>query len=185
MAFGADCFQRDELYSSYAKTLSGKATRRKLHGELLEFLANQDSSFKYVDSTNGDAEGRSLYVESAQAHHVVLLNFCCDDVDFLMERTMERLGDNPAGHPFFPNSVREQQEKHVRILRGIRYADSNDDFADSTCTTTVMEHDPKAGDESLEQLAYRVFLAVLVGKRLLPHVGAFHLVGCTRSSSNL
>jgi hypothetical protein len=182
------CFHRDERYAQYVKTQSGKATRRLLHGELLNFLANTSISaattmIKMVDSTNGDAIGRQLYVATAQAQLVVLVNFNCADVEFLLQRTIQRLGDNPANHPLFPTTVAEQRAKHERILQGIQYAEQEDyDQHGPSVTAVVIDFDPTLG-QSAAELSFQVYCTLFASRAIVEEIGIGSInPGCNRKS---
>jgi hypothetical protein len=172
------CFHRDARYAQHVKTLSGKATRRLLHAELLQFLEDTttSSALRMIDSTNGDADGRRLYMGTARAQRVILVNFRCADVAFLLHRTRHRLGDNDpttaADHPFFPTTVAGQKEKHERILQGLQYAERiDDDPSGSPVTETIIiDVDPTLG-KSEEDVFFQVYCALSASQMLARAIG--------------
>lgn len=177
------CFHRDARYAQHVKTLSGKATRRLLHTELLQFLEDTtttSTALRMVDSTNGDADGRRLYVATARAQRVVLVNFRCDDVAFLLHRTRHRLTDNDstmaaavvAEHPFFPTTVAGQREKHERILKGLQYAerDGDDPFGSPVTETIIIDVDPTLGKSEVD-VFFQVYCALSASQTILQAIG--------------
>jgi hypothetical protein len=87
--------------------------------------SSSTSRILVIDSCNGNEAARSMYVEESKACLTLLVELHpphdIPPVDFLMERTKDRLESNISKHPSFPISVSEQLLKHHRILRGISY----------------------------------------------------------------
>jgi hypothetical protein len=171
---------------------SGKAARRQLHTELLDFLASTESNtassssssstagVKMIDSTNGNAAGRQLYMDTSSAQWVVLVNFQCTNVEFLLQQTKHRLDENPSGHPYFPTTVSEQRRKHERILSGIEYAEPPEPqppLGSSTSRTCIIiDHDPMAGIHGATQrddLAFQVYCTLSMSQTLLKEMSDF------------
>lgn len=121
--------ERDRIFSNYRKTLGLKAARVATHRSLLESLhsstvesptsAQAPRCVVYLDSTNGSAEARQLYMEefsgdfSAALLHrntpscvVLVLRFLPPPVTELLVRVQHRMG-----HPSFPEAVVEQERK--------------------------------------------------------------------------
>lgn len=157
-------------------------------GAIISTSASFNISVVFVDSTNGSTDARKLYIQEAEPDLTILVVYQLFDsvhelndeavIDFLMERTKNRLGDNIAQHPSFPKSVLEQREKHSKILRGIEYTDrllrrsnmkeDGYQYVWNDVETVVINVDPrKIKYTTAIPVAYRVFLQFATSKTLL------------------
>lgn len=111
-------FERDVVFSQIKNTESLASTKQKTHQAIQDVLTKKDTNFKiiYLDSTNGSQEGRQFYIETHNSQTVIEICFVCQEVDFLLSRTLQR-----KNHPSFPLDPNEQKEKISKILSAISY----------------------------------------------------------------
>ena len=139
-------------------------TRQLVHRDLLAFLSQRkdDCEVLIVDSTNGSANARRLYIANAKPDLTVLValqpmgeeqGIC----NFLLDRTRNRLGANDAHHPSFPDSVDEQRKKHLNILKGISYPSPPEIEGLERNAAVLLSCDPQSSDE-MAALPFYVFL---------------------------
>jgi predicted kinase len=170
-------WHRDAIFASLRQQGVGLGKSKQLvHQSLLDCLHslrndNADDclsaskpSIVLVDSTNGNAEARKLYVREAKPDLVVLVAFDMNGTDrdemihFLLGRTANRLGDNVAEHASFPGTISAQREKHGRIIQGMDYADIGEvDSLFEGTRSLVIRCDPR-DERATESICYRVFL---------------------------
>lgn len=99
-----------------------------IHSKMISFLKSECKSVRFLDSTNGNAGARALYVQEARPDLLIFVvlspsarNRHIEDItEVLLERTRNRLGESST-HPSFPTTVEEQRRKHEAILKGIEY----------------------------------------------------------------
>jgi predicted kinase len=170
-------WHRDAIFASLRHQGIGLGKSKQLvHQSLLDCLHslrndNTDdclsaakSSIVLIDSTNGNAEARKLYVRESKPDLVMLVVFqmnCTDRdemIQFLLGRTANRVGANVAQHVSFPGTVSEQREKHGRILQGMDYADTGEgDSLFEGTRSFVVRCDPR-DERAAESICFRVFL---------------------------
>ena len=122
-----------------------------------------------IDSTNGNAEGRQLYIKEAKPEVVIYVHFKIDEsddenvIEYLLDCTKYRLNNNTDQHPSFPQSIEEQRIKHRNILRGMEYPTveeleqiQKDNFP-TVKRTVLLTCDPRNA-QCRSQLPYKVFL---------------------------
>lgn len=78
-----------------------------------------------------------------------------DVLEFLLERTRNRLGNNMDDHPSFPDTIDEQRKKHFNILKGIDYPTL--ETTNDGCTAKSLSVDPASSDD-MELLPFSLFL---------------------------
>ena len=119
-------WHRDIVFSRHREAGMGlNKTKQLVHQDVISFL-NKTSGILYVDSTNGSIEARKLYVREANADRVIYISLEPkgkeeEVLEWLLERTRNRLGNNKDHHPSFPETEEEQREKHENIIKGISY----------------------------------------------------------------
>lgn len=154
-------WQRDAVFSTLRnKGVGLNKTKQLVHQHLLDFLTTAAKGILYVDSTNGSDEARQLYVKQANADCVLYVSFQPTGIgqevlDFLMNNTRNRLGENVDQHPSFPDTVKEQREKHVNILKGISYPTPMEAAGDRS--VRIFSVDPMSS-EDMKTLPFRLFL---------------------------
>jgi tRNA/tmRNA/rRNA uracil-C5-methylase (TrmA/RlmC/RlmD family)/predicted kinase len=156
------CWQRDVVFSHLREQGMGlNKAKHQVHQDLLSFLSSR-TGILYVDSTNGNAEARHLYVKEAKADRVVYVEFKLGGteeavLEFLMNQTRNRLGDNTDNHPGFPDTIEEQRKKHINILKGITYPTLEETTKTVTQDVYVLSCDPI---EDLGRRSFRLFVAI-------------------------
>jgi predicted kinase len=162
-------WQRDVVFRMLRDDDIGlNKTRQLVHNDLLTFLRQTDDSGVFiVDSTNGSAEARQLYMNQAKPDRTVLvaLQPVGDDqqiCEFLLNRTRNRLDANDVNHPSFPNTVDEQRKKHLNILKGICYPVSQVEGCDAV---VLLVCDPQSSNE-MTALPFNIFLEFSTSKHL-------------------
>ena len=190
-------WQRDAVFAHYRNENFGLAkTRRLVHQDLLRFLRqerqqrdgenddNHPSNCNHnpptttvlvLDSTNGNADARELYVREAAPDRVIFAVFQPPDeenvVENLLQLTENRLlvlgdvhDDDSDGvqpkqqqqqHPSFPDTVEGQRRKHLNILKGMSYPVAAEEIVPGTATT-VLKCNPFDGD-AREDMPFAVF----------------------------
>lgn len=160
--------ERDAVFASLRNQEIGLAkSKQMVHQYLLDCLRKPgDTAVIFLDSTNGKSDARKLYVHEAFPDLAILVLFQVDGdnvVDFLLDRTANRLKSNEALHPSFPDTVDEQRKKHVKILKGICYpTPSNEDLG---VRTTCLFCNPRDNDD-MANLPYSVFLEFTTSGKL-------------------
>jgi tRNA/tmRNA/rRNA uracil-C5-methylase (TrmA/RlmC/RlmD family) len=167
-------WQRDfEFATMRDNNISMTKSKTMLHNDLLSFLNGHCQSVRIVDSTNGNAGARELYIQENQPDLVVLAVLQptgkdeVDLVDKLLERTRGRLEDGSAKHPSFPKTVDAQRIKHQSILKGIEYPSSAELERLRRKVTRLVEMNCDPCDASqMMNVPFRVFLEYSVGDDL-------------------
>lgn len=189
---GVTWWQRDAIFASYRNRGIGLGKSKQLvHQDLLDCLQQrkQDDASNsataaaaaaaaviVVDSTNGNADARKLYVQEALPDLVILVAMKVegrdndDIVDYLLERTANRLRQqggscSASRHPSFPDTVDEQRKKHANIIKGIEYPGDSELQLCRRVRSQLISWDPR-GQESLANLAYSIFLEFTASEKL-------------------
>eukprot|EP00667_Euglena_gracilis_P007545 EG_transcript_7620 len=158
-------FERDIVFTALRNAGQGlKAAGQQTHQALQDALCNCPGDVLYVDSTNGSSEARRLYRQWFGPGRVLYVLFEPppnpeEAAAALTQRTMERVG-----HPSFPAGVEEQRQKHLRILSGIAWPDTEE------ASDAVVLRCDALGDDSKADLARQIFHHVYapVGLQWLP-----------------
>jgi hypothetical protein len=176
---GVRWWQRDAVFRSYRENGVGlNKTKHLVHTHLLEFLTpkttndddnddDDDRAILIVDSTNGNEDARRLYIQEAKPDRTVFVSLepsssGSDDqdvvLDFLMERTENRLDENNANHPSFPVTPEDQRKKHTNILKGLSYPTCAEEVEDKHHQRSfILSCDPRS-DSELALLPFDLFL---------------------------
>ena len=177
-------WERDRIFTKLRNQgISLAKTKSLVHASLLKVLRRRcsdvddendnqqddDTAVIIIDSTNGNAEGRQLYVKEAKPDVVIYVNFKIDENDdekvmeYLLDCTKYRLNNNSDQHPSFPQSIEEQRIKHGNILSGMEYPTlqelekiQRDNFP-IVKRTVLLTCDPR-DEKSRSQLPWNVFL---------------------------
>lgn len=170
-------WERDAVFHCLReKGLGLNKARQLVHANLLEFLRQQDKeAAMIVDSTNGNADARKLYMAEARPDRTACIALKPPTgqkervLELLMKQTRNRLGDNESNHPSFPNTVEEQRRKHIKILEGIEYPlssamQNNDDESHIAGEVVVLSCDPLS--EEMDALLFEVLLELSAGDHL-------------------
>ena len=119
------CFERDRVFADLrAQGCSLKATAQRTHAAMRDALQHCPTDVLYLDSTNGNAEARRLYVSWFRPDVLIYVLFepPADPeaaARGLTDRTMRR-----TGHPSFPVERDEQLSKHQKILMGLQWPEA-------------------------------------------------------------
>eukprot|EP00796_Vickermania_ingenoplastis_P005320 gene5320-3822_t len=141
--------ERDRLFKYFRdQKMSLKSARAKTHEALLGSVCHDAvRSLLYLDSTNGSAEARQLYLSKwisegnvgTSNHHmigerecVVELLFLCRDTDLLLKRLQQR-----TDHPSFPTNPDEQREKLQKILSAVDVMGTRKHITNDLCVTNA------------------------------------------------
>ena len=144
-------------------------TKSKLliHNQMLSFLKGHCNSVRIVDSTNGNAGARLLYVQESQPDLLIFVvlspssNGDDDDgiVEKLLLRTRNRLEGGKCSHPSFPFTIQEQRKKHESILKGIEYPLVSElESIGGKETRKVLLHCDPFDELKLSSLPFKIFL---------------------------
>ena len=167
-------WERDEEFSSLRnKNVSMTKSKSMIHDNMLAFLRGECKSVRIVDSTNGNAGARLLYVNENMPELLIFVAIrpSSENEDeilgVLLERTHNRLGDGNTIHPSFPSTVDEQREKHKRILKGIEYPSWSElDGMGGKDVRKVHLHCDPCDDSKLSSLPFEIFLEYSIGTGL-------------------
>jgi pantothenate kinase len=177
-------WERDRIFTEFRNQgVSLAKTKALVHASLLNVLRRRDDNIEdenvaqrddnsaviIIDSTNGNAEGRQLYVKEAKPEVVIYVHFQInqsndeDVIEYLLDCTKYRLNNNTDQHPSFPQSIEAQRMKHRNILSGMEDPSQKElkqierDNFPTLQRTVLLTCDPRS-TQSRSQLPYKVFL---------------------------
>ena len=167
-------WQRDLEFAKLRNlALSMRESKSLLHSRMLSFLKGDCKYVRILDSTNGNAGARLLYLNEAKAEIFILVVLSPSKVsnknimESLLERTSDRVEGGDTSHPSFPSTVDEQREKHLAIIKGIEYP-SNAEIAalSKECRRTITLQCNPFEVSKLSSLPFEIFLIFSASARL-------------------
>jgi tRNA/tmRNA/rRNA uracil-C5-methylase (TrmA/RlmC/RlmD family) len=148
------------------KNVSMTKSKSLIHSQMLSFLKGDCKSVRIVDSTNGNAGARLLYVQETRPDLLIFVVLSPstngnggDIVEILLNRTRNRLEGGNSSHPSFPSTINEQREKHKAILKGIEYPSISElATLGGKCSRKVLLYCDPLEESKLLSIPFEIFL---------------------------